>query len=234
MSELLNGHRLPENIQTEESVRLALELAQREGDTQRKVLNRRFGAGLALLVCASLFQRFSEAPAVFYWLCTVLSAASFLAGFWGNNRKNTVFSSSVLICADTELRMKTASEMLQFSMKYQSRHKKQHRQAFKSLASALQPREYVQFSFIADSCTLDGNPGPWHVSAALTDKRFIISGESMRGGMLPVFPVQSYDRSSLQCVQLQGSSLILHSGNTILKLNGSDLDAVLSKLKNCL
>lgn len=56
----------------------------------------------------------------------------------------------------------------------------------------------------------------------------------MRGGMLPVFPVQSYDRSSLQRVQLQGSSLILHSGNTILKLNGSDLDAVLSKLKNCL
>lgn len=169
MSELLNGHRLPENIQAEDSVRLALELAQREGDTRRKVLNRRFGAGLALLVCASPFQRFSEAPAVFYWLCTGLSAASFLAGFWSNNRKNTVISSSVLICADTELRMKTASEMLQFSMKYQSRHKKQHRQAFKALASALQPREYVQFSFIADSCTLDGNPGPWHVSAALTD-----------------------------------------------------------------
>ncbi len=234
MAELLSGQRLSRDKITEDCVRLALELAQREKDSRQKTLNRLFGTGLALMLCAVLFRNLSQAPDVFYFVCTGLGAACFLTGFRANNRKDTAVQARVLAAADGAIRMKTAAEMLQFSMKYQTGHKKQHQQAFEALEAALLPQEYVQFSFIADCCTIGNEPGPWHIGVAVTSNRLLLSGETMRGALLPAFPVKRYDRAVLQTARLQGTKLVLQEGSTQLQLDGNGFAAILRKMQDCL
>lgn len=234
LSELLTGQKLEGNSRTEDAVHLALELAQREKDSLRKSLNRYFGTGLALLVCGSLFQNAAEEPLILFLLCTTLGLGFLFSGFWVNNRKSTGRKEqlSILLTEDSLLRMKTAPEMLQFSKKYQSGHKKQHRQAFEKLAEMLAADEYVAFAFIADSCTIDGNPGPWHIGAALTNQRLLISGEVVRGRFMTAIKTESCDRSKLNSLHIKNGELALQLDHIVIKIAGHNLEAVAEKLQN--
>jgi len=232
LSELLAGQRMDDHSRTEESVQLALELAQHEKDALRKKLNIRFGAGLIFLVFGSLLCRFAAEPFVFFLLCTLLGISFLTAGFLSNNRKTTVQKDRlhILVADDGDLRMYTAAQMLQFTMKYQTGHKKQHHRAFEALAAALSDGEYAELAFIADSCTINGNPGPWHIGAALTNKRLLLCGEVVRGRFMTAIETDSYARSLLNVLHMKGGKLVLGLNNGIIKIEGRDLDPVARKL----
>ena len=229
LSELLAGQRLPEDNRAETCVRHALELSQREKDSLRKSLNHCFGFGLMLLLCAVLFRDCTKAPQFFFLICSGLGVAFITAGFWINNKKAAPPTASVF-AKDAPLRMRTASDMLHFSMKYQTGHRRQHRKAFEALSAELDDNEFVQFSFIASNCTINGNPGPWHMAVAVTNKRLLLCGETMRGALLPVYPVRCYSLESVSGLQMQGNTLILHSGDTAIKMEGRNFRPVFEHL----
>lgn len=234
IGELLAGQRMDENCHTEDCVRLALELAQHQKDILRKKLNHYFGTGLFLLVCGVLFSPLSEAPLNLLLLCSALAAGFFAAGFWVNNRKTTACTNqiNILVKADAQQRIRTAAEMLQFSMKYQTGHKKQHRRAFEALAAALTSDEYVQFAFIANSCTINRSPGPWYIGAALTNKRFLISGEVIRGRFMTAIETASYDRNYLNSLYLKNGKLVLHPHSNSIEIHGHNMAAIAERLQN--
>ena len=231
LSELLTGQRLPVEPDGEGCIRLALELAQRERETLRRSLNRCFGFGFTFIVSAALFHNAAAAPQVFFLLCSGLGIALIVTGFLINNRKAAAITSSVLTTDDVRLRMKTVDELLHFSMKYQTGHKKQHRKAFAALSATLEDAEYAQFSFIADSCTVNGSPGPWHIAAAITGKRILLCGETMRGALLPVYPVTTYDRSNFRGTILNGRRLVLYLQATEIQLDGYCFNAIVDALQ---
>ena len=231
MAELLSGQRLPENIQRAECVRLAFALAEREKESLRKTLNLRFGVGLILLICAVLFHRLTDAPTVFYWLCTGLGTANLAAGFWEINRNNFIIPSAVLTALGTELHIKTATEMLPFSMMHQSGHKKQHRRAFEALENMLQPDEYAVFTFIGNSCTVNDRPGLWHISAALTNRRLLLAGENIRGYLLTTTETIAYDRKVFRSLRTHGSSLVICIGTDTLVVEGNGMPSICDNMK---
>lgn len=231
LSELLAGQRLPDDHKTEACVRLALELSQREKYALRKALNRCFGFGLVLILCGMLFRSFTKAPQFFFLLCCGLGTALIIAGFRINNRNTAAVTDSILIAEETRLRMTTAVEMLHFTMKHQTGHKKQHRKSFEALSAVLEAREYARFSLIADSCTINGQPGPWHIAIAVTNRRILLCGETMRGALLPVYPVESYDRDDFDSAVLHGSKLVLRFKNHEIQLQGHGYDAVFPDLQ---
>lgn len=234
LSELLAGRRMEEADRTEDCVQIALMLAQREQEELRHKINRLFGIGLLFLLFGSLFYSLAEEPFVFFLLCTALGAGFFAAGFWTNNRKSNTgkVQLSVLTTGESFLRMKTAPEMLQFSKKYQSGQKKQHQRAFEKLAAALAADEYAVFTFIADSYTVDHDPGPWHVGAALTNKRFLICGEAVRGRFMTAVDTESYDRRSLKALCLENGRLVLQWRHAVIKMDGNNMASVAEKLQN--
>lgn len=231
LSELLSGKRLPENRKTEDCVRLVLELAQRKKDALRRSLNCCFGFGLALILCGSQFRNFTEAPRVFFHLCCSLGMAFITAGFVINNRKATAISSSLLTADGPRVRMKTAHEMLHFSMIHQAGHHKQHQKAFEALSTELGNDEYAQFSLIANCCWLNGKPGPWHIALAVTNQRILLCGETMRGALFPVYPVEAYSRKDFLQVNLHGRKLILQFRNSEIQLEGHDFAAIIADLQ---
>lgn len=232
--DLLTGQRVDKNCHTEDCVRLALDLAQHQKDILRKKLNYYFGTGLFFLVCGGLFSPISEAPLILFLLCCGLAAGFFAAGFWVNNRKTTACTNQIkiLVKADAQQRIRTAAEMLQFSMKYQTGHKKQHRRAFDALAAALANDEYVQFAFIADNCTFNGSPGPWYIGAAITNKRLLISGEVIRGRFMTAIETASYDRNCLNSLYLKNGKLVLYPHSTSIEIHGHNMAAIAERLHN--
>lgn len=239
LAELLCGQRSERDIHLEDSIAIALELSQKEKEQQRRQLNLHFGCGFAFLLLAALDVPTIVSPAfntILFWFCVTMGLGFVMSGFYCCNKTRPVSRSRItmLATAEGDLRMHTADELLQFSMKYQGGHQKQHTMAFAEIARQLQQGEYAVFSFIGSSCIVNGNPGPWHIGVAITNKRLLLSGETMRGCMLPVYPVHSYDRASLQGIHLQGTKLILRAQNDILKLDGSDFTAIFEKLKSIL
>lgn len=234
LSDLLAGQRLHENVRTEDCVRLALELVQQEAGSLRRSLNRCFGAGLAFLICGRLFQDAAAAPLVFFWICTALGLGFLFAGFWMNNRQSTGRKAqlSILLTEESLLHIKTAQEMLYFSKKYQTGHKNQHHRAFDALAAALMQDEFVRFAFIADSCTVNGSPGPWHISAVLTNKRFLFSGEIVRGRLMTAIETESYDLRALKSLRPEGNKLMLQLDSTVIKMDGRNWETVAAKLQS--
>ena len=130
--------------------------------------------------------------------------------------------------------MKTPSEMLQFSGKYQHAQKKQHALAFRQIYQKFAAGEYAIFTFVGESCSRNDSPGPWHISVAITNKHLFLSGETLHGQLMPLYATYIYDRKQITAVQLQGRQLVLHCGNDIIKIQGENLGTIVSKLKNLL
>lgn len=233
-AELLAGQRLPQDTCLEDCVHLAMELAQREKDALRQSLNRCFGTGLAFLLGGISLRNLTTAPGSFSLLCAGLAMTFFFAGFWKNNSTSLAVSTAVLTADSFSLRMKTAAEMVQFSMQHQRNHKKQHRLGFEAIERQLLGGEYAVFAFIGDSSTLNDVPGAWHISAAITNTRFLLAGENMRGVLLPVYHVEDFGLETFRSSSLQGSCLTLRFGSSIIKIDGSNLSSVSERLRDYL
>ena len=236
IAELLAGQRLAGNPCAEDLVSLALELAQREKKDLRRSLNLCFGTGLAFLAAGTLLGRFASEPVIFFLLCIALGLAFISTGFLTINRKTPISKEQVniLTAGNPPLHMKTANEMLQFTKIHQIGHKKQHTQAFIALEAELASDEYARYAFIADSCTINNAPGPWHISTAITNKRILFAGETVRGRILTATTTDSYALVDLNAIQAERNRLFFKFHNATIKLEGDQLDRICKEVQNCL
>ena len=240
VTELLTGQCRNASNHPADDIRLILELEHRENKLQRRQVNLRFAFGFACLILAvldgpwSIFARLpTYSQSILFWLCIVFGCFFAASGFYANRSQRCISQKEIdiLIAAESDLQMKTAEEMLRFTKKNQHRHKEQHKRAFEHIASTLSGHEYVGYAFIADDCTMDSSPGPWHISAALTNDQLLICGETMHGRLLPSFPVYRYPLDSLKSIQETQHQVLLQFADHKITLRGSDLQAAAEQLR---
>jgi transcriptional regulator with XRE-family HTH domain len=235
MAELITGRRSDTRNNQLDDIRLILELEHRESMLQRKQANQRFAFGFACLILSARngpWGLFEDIPIhtqpILFWFCVTFGCFFVASGFYANRPRHQIsqMEMNVLIADESKLCMKTAAEMQQFSKKNQQRHKVQHKRAFERIAASLRDQDYARFTFIADECTIDGNPGPWHISAALVGEQLLICGETMHGCLTPSFPVIIYQLGSLKAIRSAQNQLRLQFTDQEIMLRGAGLQAV--------
>ena len=233
ISKLITGQADDAPDHTQACVQIALELAYRQRDALRKKLNLRFGLGLIWLLCALLLPPISRMPQVLFFLCILLSGRFFLSAFMEINRipRFSKASASVLSERIADLRMRTVQEMILFVQKNQKNPNNLQKKAFMRLCERLANEEYAQFAFIAESCSFDGAPGPWHIAAVITDRRILLCGEVIRGRVMSRLEIEEFPRKDLAKYTLTGNSLILQFPKQSLRLDGPSMEGVYQGLK---
>ncbi len=152
-------------------------------------------------------------------------------------RKKETFSEkelSALIMEEKELRMREADEMLQLARKYQHAEFKQYRKAFEKIADDLEDDEYAMFTMVAESYSFNDSPGPWNVSIALTNKRLILCGETVRGMLLTRYVMDEFKRSEIRSVSMKHRKVEIRIADDTIKLEGKELENVFSRLENAI
>lgn len=228
VGQLITGQADNSGDRTQACVQMTLELACRQREALRKKLNLRFGLALFWLLGGLLLPPISRMPQVLFCLCILLSGGFFLAAFWEVNKipKVTKDSASVLSENTADLRMRSPQEMILFTQKCQKDPNNLQKKAFSRLCEELTDEEYAQFSFIAESCSFDGAPGPWHIAAMITNRRILLCGEMVRGRMMSQLVINEFPRKHLTKYALTRNALILQFPTQTLRLDGPSMDAV--------
>lgn len=244
ISQLLSGSHQPSNAGSREDFRLLMEYAGRKLQENTRQLRRIFLSGTAFLLLAfftawfpnTLFPRARVPRDVLPWL--FLLAGIFLEGF-GLCRSKTVTAFTLrqldfMLPSEASVRMTTAEQLLSFASRHQSRILPQHRKAFSKIAEALDEKEYVRFSMIADSYQFNGNPGPWHIGLAVTTRRILLSGETMRGLVITGYDTDQCMLSDILSVQLSGRKILIRTAAHTISITAPDPDAVFPRLEAAL
>ena len=244
IAELINGERKNTKSESEDSAILVMELADRDKERKAKRLNLCFFFGLLFILFVTCYEMLQTSGAVKepflenYEIALLLGMgfAFELAGFYYNTKgsKANTFTSREIEALTTDeqaLRMKTAEEMLQIARKYQKAEFKQYKLAFEEIAKSLAEDEYTVFSMVADSYTIDDSPGPWHISLAVTNKRVILCGETVRGRLLTRQVMDSFDRSEICYIKLVNRKLILKTSKNTIKITGENFETIIDKMR---
>lgn len=241
VTELLSGKRGGGDMDLKDSVQLIMELVDRQKEEKAKRLNGYFFMGLCLLLFAIFYSCFSDSfhPALFF-LCAAVGIGFEAAGFYinskdGKRRTFTPVEMKVLTENEKDIQMTTAEEMLQFAKKYQKAGFKQYRLAFEEIENCMQEGEYAVFSMVGDSYTVNDNPGPWYAVLAVTNRRVIFAGETIRGRMFTRYVSDRYEREEVLSVRLVNRKLLFDTTlKHPVKLEGEHMEAMLERIKEAL
>ena len=164
LSELLHGEKKAADLEVKDAVALVTAMAQREWEQRAGEVNRCLIPGVLLLAVGMIRLQTPAGMAL-----AVLGMGLLGLGIFRNSRRRSVTDREleVLAAGEKPVRMTTAEEFAQYARKYQRVENKQQRQAFGTIAGALEPGEYGIFSMTGSGCQIDGRPGPWHVAAVL-------------------------------------------------------------------
>ena len=251
ISELINGERqatLPDEVNTEEKVKLKtmevanilLELSKNETRQKTKAVTFYFSLGFlffAIILLQTLLLTFGfiEAPFLnkiqtFVFFLIVLMAE--FAGFYFNSKYKEPTSEEInfLIQDEESLQLKTADEMIQFARKSQPNILKQHKQAFKEIASNLESDEYAIFTIPADEYSINNSPGPWHVAVVITNKRVFACGETISGRMFTRYETDIWDLTEIKSIDLENKSILIKLSTETIKFTGENYDILFPKL----
>lgn len=247
IAELINGERKTADAESEENIRMILELADRDKERKTKKLNGLFALGgifLSSIILHELFQIFGimDAPLLDAGRICLLFALGLIfeaAGFYQNTKgsREKIFTEKeieALTKDEQDLRMRSAEEMLQVARKHQKAELKQYRKAFQEIAEQLGTDEYAVFSMVGDSYTYDDSPGPWHVALALTNQRLMICGETVRGRMLTRYAMDEFRRDEIRSVELAGRRIVMKTSKGVVKMEGEGFASVINRLKSML
>ena len=116
--------------------------------------------------------------------------------------------------------------MILLTQKFQKMPNDIQKKAFSRISEELVSGEYVQFAFIAESCAYESGPGPWHITAVITDRRILLCGETIRGRMITQLVIDAFPRKALTKYKLAGNTLILRFPEQEIRLQGPSMDAV--------
>lgn len=251
ISELINGERQdssPNEVNTEEkamlktkqTVNIILELSKHESKQKTKTVTFYFSLGflfLGVILLQTMLLTFGiiETP----FLNKIQTAAFFfiillaeLVGFYFNNIQKIITSEELdfLLQDENDIQLRTADEMIQFARKNQTNIFKQHKQAFKEIASNLENDEYAVFTMLADEYSINESPGPWHVAVAITNKRFFVCGETISGRMFTRYDTDCWMLNEIKSIDLENKDIIIETAKNKLKLKGEKLERFVSKI----
>lgn len=252
ISELINGERQdssPNEVNTEEkamlktkeTVNIILELSKHESKQKTKTVTFYFSLGflfLGVTLLQTMLLTFGiiETP----FLNKIQTAAFFfiillaeLVGFYFNNIQKIITSEELdfLLQDENDIQLRTADEMIQFARKNQTNIFKQHKQAFKEIASNLENDEYAVFTMLADEYSINESPGPWHVAVAITNKRFFVCGETISGRMFTRYDTDCWMLNEIKSIDLENRDIIIETAKDKLKLKGEKFERFVSKIK---
>ena len=242
--ELLNGERLEKAVTEKKNIDLIIEFSRQENERKAKRLNRHFFAGLVCLLLVILQERFHilaflskpSLESFIYGVLLILGVWFEMCGFYENLKTKIFTPKEVEIISNTDgaVQMKTAGEMLQFARKYQKAELRQYELAFGKIAENLYEDEWVSFSMVGDGYTIGDNPGPWHICVAVTPKRLILCGESVRGRIFTGYDMDDIRRSDISSVELVHGKIVLNTAQGIVKLEGKEMNHRIEELKEAL
>lgn len=242
VAEFFDAKRSAETCQWKTGVSRLLELAQQQQREKAGRLNICFGIGFFFILLAAMLPWIPEGALVFPGLYSSYGTGVLLVigmcmagkGFYYMNQYVHLTERQIAVMTETEesLSMVTAEEMLQFSRKYQKAGRKQYTLAFEAMAQNLHSGESVLLSFVWDGCTINGNPEQWHGAAAVTDRRFLLCGETVRGRLMTAYPVQWYGWQEIRSIQLVNNKLVLKSETDTVIIRGENLAHIWEIIKN--
>lgn len=252
ISELINGERqisssVEANIEeksalkTKEVANIILELSMHESKQKTKAVTFYFSLGflfLGVILLQIILLTFDiiEIP----FLNKIQTIVIFLvvliaevAGLYFNN-KHKEFSPeelNFLLQDENNIQLRTADEMIQFARKNQTNILKQHKQAFKEIASNLGHDEYAVFTMLADEYSINNAPGPWHVAFVVTNKKLFVSGETISGRMFTRYDTDCWMLNEIKSIYLENRDIIIETAKDKLKLKGEKFERFVSKIK---
>ena len=252
ISELINGERQdssPNEVTTEEKAMLKtkemaniiLELSKHESKQKTKAVTFYFSLGflfLGVILLQTMLLTFGiiETPflnkmqtAAFFFIILLAE----LVGFYFNNIQKIITSEELdfLLKDENNIQLRTADEMLQFARKNQTNVFKQHKQAFKEIASNLENDEYAVFTMLADEYSINNAPGPWHVAFVVTNKKLFVSGETISGRMFTRYDTDCWMLNEIKSIYLENRDIIIETAKDKLKLKGEKFERFVSKIK---
>ena len=234
IQELLTGQRQQEDPTPEAFAARILDIANREKAATAKRLNGLFLPGAVVLLAGLLTAVPYLPPENLPLFCmAVATGLAFLGcGFYQNNRHPSFTKKDISLLAESEqqLALKDGEEMLQFTKKYQHSQKGQHEKAFRKIAEVLGAEEHVQFSIIADSYSVNSHPEVWHIALAVTDRRVLLCGESVRGRLATCYIPEWFPRTDIQSVVYEKQKIILQLTRDKVVIRGADLEAAARRL----
>ena len=238
IQELLTGRRQQEDPTPEAFAAQILDIANREKAATVKCLNGLFLPG-AVVLLAGLLAAFPYLPPEKLPLfCMAVAAGLFFlgCGFYQNNRHPSFTKKDIPLLAESEqqLTLKDGEEMLQFTKKYQHSQKGQHEKAFRKIAEVLEDGEYAAFSMIADSYSVNGHPEPWHAAIAVTDRRVLLCGESVRGRLSTCYIPEDFPRSEIRSIESGKQTITIRLRKDTVVIRGADLEAAGQRMKQIL
>ena len=90
----------------------------------------------------------------------------------------------------------------------------------------LEESESVVFSAVGEEYSKNEWPMMWHTVLAITQKRFLIGGERLKGIILPFYEAESYLFSDISGVSRSGSVLVVQTSEGELKIRTGNADTV--------
>ena len=224
---------------------LIAELINYEKVSKQKLINRYLIGGIVCFVLMLLHKNFyllndSQNAEILMSILGVIGCACIGAVLYHNNqgKKYTENEIKVFLGVNKDTKMRTAGEMLQYAKKNQKAYLKQYEKAFIAIEEKLLPEESVIFSMVADSLIVNESWSdswkPWHIVVAVTEESLLVCGESIRGRVMTSYDVEHFPRKDVLSVELIDRKIVIKFQNQVLKIEGSDLEAVVDLLKEAL
>ena len=84
---------------------------------------------------------------------------------------------------------------------------------------------------LSDEYSINDAPGPWHVAVVITNKRFLLCGETISGRMFTRYDTDCWMLNEIKYIHLEKQNLIIKTSKDILILKGENFDRLVSKLQ---
>lgn len=239
ISEILEGKK------GQVDIGLIAELINYEKDSKQKLINRYLISGIVCFVLMLLHKNFhllNDFPNtnILMSILGAIGCACIGAVLYYNNqgKKYTENEIKVFLGVNKDTKMRTAGEMLQYAKKNQKADLKQYEKAFIAIEEKLLPEESVIFSMVADSFVVNESWSdswkPWHIVMAVTEESLLVCGESIRGRFMTSYDVERFPRKDVISVEFIDRKIVIKFQNQEIKIEGSDLGAVVNSLKEAL
>ena len=244
LTELLTGKK-EEKAEIKETIILLINLLGKENQKHIQKMSRYLVSGficlgVILLHVAFGILDFVVAPQIITVLLVGFGVLCEMTGLYYSSQRKTYTEKDIAVFLDleTNIKLSSAGEMLQYAKRKQRVDYKQYEKAFQAIEQKLAEDETVLFSMVADSFIVNENWAvnwnPWHIALAVSNRRLLVSGEAVHGCLMTFYDVVSFEFSDYSGAEIIGTKIIVRFNDKVLKITGHDLEAVAEQLINTL
>lgn len=244
LTELLTGER-EEKTEIKEKIIFLIHVLGEENQKHMQKMNKFFVSGFICLGVVLLHIMFGvldliAEPNIFSVFLVSFGIVCEITGLYYSSRRKVYTEKEIVafLGLETNIKLSSAKEMLQYAKRKQRVDYKQYEKAFQAIEQKLTQDETVLFSMVADSFIVNENWAvswkPWHIALAVSNRRILVSGEAMHGLLMTFYDVVSFELNDYSGVEMNGRNIIINFNDNILKIMGYDLESVVEQLKDAL